>query len=125
MKKKIAIRAICACLAAVLLAAFPAASALAYEDSYAKNGNIKWSGNENSMGVYTLDSSMNGTTSTLTLFIVNQDVHYINMLALDYRFEGKMNREDKESTHNFEIEIMPINYTTTSTGEMGGQKVNF
>lgn len=111
-------------MAALLLFAANASTALAYEDKYSKNGDIhRIETGEFPDGFYTLNGRMNGTTSTLTLFLVTQDVHYINMLDIYmYEFRGKLNREDKPS-YGFKIEIgMPINYTTSSTIELGGQK---
>lgn len=124
-KKKTFLISISAALAAIFVSLGFAIPVLAYEDEYAKDGNIDWRWVEDYReGTYTLDDRMNGTTSDLVLFLVTENAHYINTWDIVYRFYGKMNREDNPE-YGFEINLgIPANYTNTSTVELGGITAN-
>lgn len=125
MKKKKTLSALCAIFAAVLLSLTSTVPVLAYEDEYAKDGNIQWIWNPDyANGIYTLDDGINGTTSTLTLFLVTENVHYINQMNIVYDFVGKMNREDAPSYEFFINVGMPANHTTLSTVQLGDMSAN-
>lgn len=125
MKKKKTLSALCAILAAVLLSLTSTVPVLAYEDEYAKDGDIQWIWNPDyANGIYTLDDGINGTTSTLTLFLVTENVHYINQMNIVYDFVGKMNREDAPSYEFFINVGMPANHTTLSTVQLGDMSAN-
>lgn len=121
MKKRRIFAAILAAIMAFSMVFASAITAFAYEDNYGKNGNILWRESlEYPEGIYTLNNKMNGTTSNLVMFLVTEDVYYIDQMDIDYRFSGKMNREDAPN-FGFEIRVgMPANYTTSSTVELGG-----
>lgn len=124
-KKKTFLISISAALAAIFVSLTSVVPVFAYEDEYAKDGDITWRWAEDYReGIYTLDDRMNSTTSDLVLFLVTENAHYINNWNIRYEFAGKMNRED-EPDYGFEINVgIPANYTTSSTVELGGITAN-
>lgn len=96
----------------------------AYEDEYGKDGDIPWRYAEDYVhGIYELNSGINKTTSTLTLFLVTEDVHYINQWSIDYCFEGKMDMGEEYPGYGFEIPVgMPFNHSSVQELELGGVK---
>lgn len=122
---RIVVSALFAVLAATFVSLTSMVPVFAYEDEYAKNGDITWRWAEDYReGIYTLDDRMNSTTSDLVLFFVTENAHYINNWSIRYEFAGKMNRED-EPNYGFEINVgIPANYTTSSTVELGGITAN-
>lgn len=119
MKKR---KVFAAALLAVVLAATFVTPTFAYEDQYSGNGDIQWRFAEDYMkGIFTLDNSMNGTTSDITLFLVTEDAFYIREWDITYRFEGKMNLDEEYVDYGFEVHVgMPLNHTATSSVELGG-----
>lgn len=118
MKKR---KVFAATLLAVVLATTFVTPTFAYEDGYAEDGDIQWRFAEDYYhGIYTLDNSMNGTTSTLTLFLVTEDAWFINDWSITYEFEGKMNLEEEYPEYGFNINVgLVSNHSVTSTVELG------
>lgn len=125
MLKRICKGSFVVALLALVLAITSVTPVLAYEDKYASNGDIDWRWAEDyRQGIYTLNGGINGTTSTLTMFLVTQNVHFIDQWSILYSFPGKMNREDPVD-FGFEVDVrMPANYTPLSTMEIGGTSAN-